>query len=120
MTIHNVTRQELVSYIENDAKIVVDSFVESAMDLAEEVHSGITREDEKSSFLETHTWPVTLDVVKHYQKYKPGFLLHYKLFLLLFMMSWRIMNEYWIFIHPNLMDLMLILNIDLEIMFTIL
>ena len=67
MTIHNVTRQELVSYIENDAKIVVDSFVESAMDLAEEVHSGITREDEKSSFLETHTWPVTLDVVKHYQ-----------------------------------------------------
>ena len=61
------TRDELVSYIENDAKMVVDSFVESAIDLAEEVHSGITREDGKSSFLETHTWPVTLDVIKHYQ-----------------------------------------------------
>ena len=61
------TRDELVSYIENDANMVVDSFVESAIDLAEEVHSGITREDGKSSFLETHTWPVTLDVIKHYQ-----------------------------------------------------
>ncbi len=67
MTIQQVTREVLVSYIENDAKILVDSFVESAIELAEEVHSGITREDGKSSFLETHVWPVTLDVIKHYQ-----------------------------------------------------
>ena len=67
VTIQPVTREELVSYIENDAKILVDSFVESAIELAEEVHSGITREDGKSSFLETHVWPVTLDVIKHYQ-----------------------------------------------------
>ena len=67
MAIQSVTRQELVSYIENEANVLVDSFVESAMELAEEVHSGITREDGKSSFLETHIWPVTLDVVKHYR-----------------------------------------------------
>lgn len=67
MTIQRVTREDLVLYIENDAKILVDSFVESAIELAEEVHSGITREDGKSSFLETHVWPVTLDVIKHYQ-----------------------------------------------------
>lgn len=67
MTIQKVTKQELVSYIENDANIIVDSFVESAIELAEEVHLGITREDGKSSFLETHIWPVTLDVIKHYQ-----------------------------------------------------
>ena len=67
MTIQVVTREDLISYIENDVKILVDSFVESAIELAEEVHSGITREDGKSSFLETHVWPVTLDVIKHYQ-----------------------------------------------------
>ena len=67
LAIQQVTRDELISYIENDAKIVVDSFVESAIELAEEVHSDITREDGKSSFLETHVWPVTLDVIKHYQ-----------------------------------------------------
>jgi hypothetical protein len=33
---------------------------------AEEVHSNIKREDGTSSFLETHVWPVTLDVIKHY------------------------------------------------------
>jgi len=67
VVIQRVTKQELVSYIENEANILVDSFVESAMELAEEVHLGITREDGKSSFLETHIWPVTLDVIKHYR-----------------------------------------------------
>ncbi len=67
MTIQEVTREDLISYIENDAKIIVDSFVENAIELAEEVHLEITREDGKSSFLETHVWPVTLDVIKHYQ-----------------------------------------------------
>jgi len=30
------------------------------------MHSGIKREDKESPFLETHIWPVTRDVVKHY------------------------------------------------------
>ena len=36
------------------------------MDMSTEVHSGIKREDNQSPFLETHIWPVTRDVVKHY------------------------------------------------------
>ena len=68
MNIHSATKEDLLNVIENEAKIKADSFVEGAMDLAEEVHSGVKREDGKSSFLETHVWPVTIDVIKHYQK----------------------------------------------------
>ena len=46
----------------------MDSFVESSIELVEEVHSGVKREDGKSSFLETHVWPVTIDVIQHYKK----------------------------------------------------
>jgi (p)ppGpp synthase/HD superfamily hydrolase len=67
MNIERVTKDELISYIENNTKIRIDSFVESAFETAEEVHSDIKREDGTSSFLETHVWPVTLDVIKHYQ-----------------------------------------------------
>ncbi len=42
--------------------------LKGAIELAEEVHSGVTREDGKSSFLETHVWPVTIDVIRHYKK----------------------------------------------------
>jgi hypothetical protein len=54
MNIERVTKDELISYIENDTKIRIDSFVESAFETAEEVHSDIKREDGTSSFLETH------------------------------------------------------------------
>ena len=35
--------------------------------MAEEVHSGVKREDGFSPFLETHILPVAIDVVKHYR-----------------------------------------------------
>jgi hypothetical protein len=54
----HVTKDELISFIENNTKIRIDSFVESAFETAEEVHSNIKREDGTSSFLETHVWPV--------------------------------------------------------------
>jgi len=66
MTIEHVTKDNLVLFIENNTKIRIDSFVESAFETAEEVHADIKREDGVSSFLETHVWPVTLDVIKHY------------------------------------------------------
>ena len=66
MAIERVSKDDLISFIENNAKIRIDSLVESAFETAEEVHTGIKREDGSSSFLETHVWPVTLDVIKHY------------------------------------------------------
>ena len=66
MITERVTKDELISFIENNTKIRIDSFVESAFETAEDVHSDIKREDGTSSFLETHVWPVTLDVIKHY------------------------------------------------------
>ncbi|MDH3203960.1 MAG: hypothetical protein OEL81_04695 [Nitrosopumilus sp.] len=57
-----------MNIVENEAKVRIDSFVEGAIELAEEVHSDLKREDGKSSFLETHVWPVTIDVMRHYQK----------------------------------------------------
>lgn len=68
MVVHSATKKELLNIIENEAKITINSFVENAIELAEEVHSGVKREDGKSSFLETHVWPVTIDVIRHYQK----------------------------------------------------
>ncbi len=67
MKINSITKDDLISYIENEAKIRIDSLVESAIETAEEVHSDIKREDGSSSFLETHIYPVTLDVIQHYQ-----------------------------------------------------
>ena len=66
MKIERVTKDELISFIENNTQIRIDSLVESAFETAEEVHAGIKREDGSSSFLETHVWPVTLDVIQHY------------------------------------------------------
>jgi (p)ppGpp synthase/HD superfamily hydrolase len=37
------------------------------VEVAQEVHVGVMREDGISSFLETHTWPVAAEVVKHYR-----------------------------------------------------
>ena len=67
MTIESVTKEELLSFLENEVKFRIDSIVEAAFEMAEEVHIGVKREDGTSSFLETHTWPVTMEVVKQYQ-----------------------------------------------------
>lgn len=67
MKIKSFTKEELLSYIKNEAKIRIDSLIESSIETAEEVHAGIKREDGTSSFLETHIWPVTIEVIKHYQ-----------------------------------------------------
>ena len=68
MEIQSINKEELLNVIENEVKIKVDSVVEGAIELAEEVHSGLKREDGESSFLETHIWPVTIDVIRHYQE----------------------------------------------------
>jgi len=62
-----INRQEFLSFLENDAQLRIDGFIEGAIEVAEEVHHGVTREDSVSLFLETHTWPVAIDVVKHYR-----------------------------------------------------
>ena len=70
LEIPNITKTQFLAFLENDAKMRVDSYVEGAVELAEEVHSGLVREDGTSQFLETHTWPVTMDVVRHYRSEK--------------------------------------------------
>ena len=63
----STTKNELASVIENEAKFRIDGFIQGAIDLAEEVHAGVKREDGIASFLETHVWPVTIDVIRHYK-----------------------------------------------------
>jgi (p)ppGpp synthase/HD superfamily hydrolase len=67
MEVGYATKEDLLSVIENEAHIKIDSFVQNAIDLAEEAHSELKRDDGKSSFLETHIWPVTIDVIHHYK-----------------------------------------------------
>ena len=67
MFIDSATKEELIFVIENEAKMKIDSFIESAISMAEEVHVAVKREDSVSSFLETHIWPVTIHVIRHYQ-----------------------------------------------------
>jgi len=67
MPIESVTKDELLSFLENEVKFRIDTIVEGAVEMAEEVHAGVKREDGTSSFLQTHTWPVTMEVIKHYQ-----------------------------------------------------
>jgi (p)ppGpp synthase/HD superfamily hydrolase len=61
------SKQEFVAFLENEAKLRVDDFIQGAIEIAEEVHYGIKREDNLSPFFETHTLPVAIDVVKHYR-----------------------------------------------------
>lgn len=65
-----VTKDMFMAFLENDAKVRIDSYIEGAVELAQEVHYGLVREDGVSQFLETHTWPVTMDVVRHYRSEK--------------------------------------------------
>ena len=62
-----MSKQDFLVFLETDAKLRVDDFIQGAIEVAEEVHHGVTREDAESSFLETHIWPVAADVVKHYR-----------------------------------------------------
>lgn len=66
-SISSLTSTEFVSLLENEGKMRVDDFIKGAMELAEDVHANSLREDGSSSFLETHTWPVAVDVMKHYK-----------------------------------------------------
>ncbi|MDE1861595.1 MAG: HD domain-containing protein [Thaumarchaeota archaeon] len=63
-----VKKTEFTTFIEREARIHVDGYIESAIHLAEEVHSGVKREDGKSPFLETHIFPVAMDVIRHYKE----------------------------------------------------
>jgi (p)ppGpp synthase/HD superfamily hydrolase len=62
-----ISKREFVAFLQNEAKVRVDDYIEGAIEVAEEVHSDLKREDGTSPFLETHTWPVTMDVVRHYR-----------------------------------------------------
>ena len=64
---YEVSKHKFIAFLENEAKLRVDDFIVGAIEIAEEVHSGVKREDRLSPFLETHTLPVTMDVVKHYR-----------------------------------------------------
>ena len=63
----SVKKKDFLLFIEKEAKIHIDSYIESAIHLAEEVHSGVRREDGMSSFLETHIFPVAMNVIRHYK-----------------------------------------------------
>lgn len=65
--IPQISRQEFLDFLQNEGKVRLDDYIEGAVEVAEEVHSGLMREDGASPFLETHTWPVTMDVVRHYR-----------------------------------------------------
>lgn len=62
-----VKKNEFLAFVENEAKIHVDSYIENAIHLAEEVHHGVKREDGSSPFLETHIFPVAMNVIRHYK-----------------------------------------------------
>jgi (p)ppGpp synthase/HD superfamily hydrolase len=65
--IPRVSKHDFLAFLQDEAKLRLDDYIEGAVEVAEEVHSGLMREDGTSPFLETHTWPVTMDVVGHYR-----------------------------------------------------
>ena len=67
LDIPQVSKHEFLVFLQDEAKVRLDDYIEGAVEVAEEVHSGLMREDGTSPFLETHTWPVTMDVVGHYR-----------------------------------------------------
>jgi (p)ppGpp synthase/HD superfamily hydrolase len=60
-------KQEFLVFLEKEAGLRIDDFIEGAIEVAEEVHHGVKREDGESSFLDSHIWPVAAEVVKHYR-----------------------------------------------------
>ena len=69
LSIETLSKESFLSFLENDADIRVDGFLESAMAVAEEVHEGVKREDGVSSFLDTHIWPVAKNMTVHYRQH---------------------------------------------------
>lgn len=67
LDIPRVSKHEFEDFLQDEAKVRIDDYIEGAVEVAEEVHSGLMREDGTSPFLETHTWPVAMDVVRHYR-----------------------------------------------------
>lgn len=67
LEIQSCSKDDLIDVIKNEAKIKVEGFIESAIEEAQEVHSVVKREDGISSFLETHIFPVAVDVIRHYR-----------------------------------------------------
>lgn len=67
LDIPTVSKQDFLSFLRDEAKVRIDNYIEGAVEVAEEVHSGVVREDGSSPFLETHTWPVAMNVVRHYR-----------------------------------------------------
>ena len=67
LDIAETSKYDFLAFLENKARLRIDDFIEGAIEVAEEVHSGLMREDGISPFLETHTWPVAMDVVNHYK-----------------------------------------------------
>src|ERR671934_780913 len=67
LNIPRVSKQEFLAFLQDEAKVRLDDYIEGAVEVAEDVHSGLMREDGASPFLETHTWPVTMDVIRHYR-----------------------------------------------------
>lgn len=65
--VSSMTSTDFVSVLEGEGKMRVDDFIKGAIELAEDVHADSLREDGSSSFLETHTWPVAIDVMRHYK-----------------------------------------------------
>jgi (p)ppGpp synthase/HD superfamily hydrolase len=65
--IPRVGTREFLDFLQDEGKVRLDDYIEGAVEVAEEVHSALMREDGTSPFLETHTWPVTMDVVRHYR-----------------------------------------------------
>ncbi|MEO9296355.1 MAG: HD domain-containing protein [Nitrososphaera sp.] len=60
------SKEGFLSFLQSN-NVRIDSLVEGAIEVAEEVHADLKREDGKSLFLETHTWPVAIEVVRHYR-----------------------------------------------------
>jgi (p)ppGpp synthase/HD superfamily hydrolase len=67
LDIPKISRREFLDFLQDEGKVRLDDYIEGAVEVAEEVHAGLMREDGTSPFLETHTWPVTMDVVRHYR-----------------------------------------------------
>ena len=42
---HTASKEEFLFFLENEANLRVDDFIESAINVAEEVHEGVKRED---------------------------------------------------------------------------
>jgi (p)ppGpp synthase/HD superfamily hydrolase len=68
LSFESLSKESFLTFLENEANIRMDGFLESAIAVAEEVHEGVNREDGISSFLNTHIWPVAKNVTVHYRR----------------------------------------------------